>query len=57
MRGRINSVVTSAHIPNANPSTAHTSGERPRRAAIVAVRGASDASMMSEVAIISPAPP
>ena len=43
----------SAHIPSTNPATIQRNGDRPRRAAITAVSGASAASTISDVAIIS----
>lgn len=39
-----------AHIPNANPINAQRIAKRPRRAAMIAVKGASAASTISEVA-------
>ena len=39
-----------AHIPNANPINAQRIAKRPRRAAMIAVNGASATSTISEVA-------
>ena len=51
-RSRQSMIQTNAHVPRAKPKTAQNVAERPRRAAISAVSGASEASIASDVAIM-----